>query len=147
VGEEPAAITLIDGLDLIDPAILIGMTANPPLRLQRIAWADAGNVALVPGCRERVRRQATVVGNYTVGWLPELLKYADRLGLSEAKAAGATVDSQQAISLGIGVAGAALVTALAQNGWTAESLPGRPSSCVAATHRSSFRRCQAARAW
>lgn len=126
VGDEPAAITLVDGLDLIDPAILIGMTTNPAMRLQRIAWADAGTVALVPGCRERVRRQAAVIGNYTVGWLPELLKYADRLGNSEAKAAGATVAPQQARSVGIGVAGAALVTALAQNGWTAESLPGRP---------------------
>jgi len=124
--DEPAAITLVDGLDLIDPAILIGMNTSPPLRLQRIAWADAGTLALVPGCRERVRRQAAVLGNYTVGWLPELLKYADRLGLAEAKAAGATVASGQARSLGIGVAGAALVTALAQNGWAAESLPGRP---------------------
>jgi hypothetical protein len=125
-GDEPAAITLIDGLDLIDPAILIGMSSNPPLRPQRIAWADAGTVALVPGCRERVRRQAAVVGNYTVGWLPELLKYADRLGNSEAKAVGATVTPEQARSLGIELAGAALLTALAQNGWTAESLPGRP---------------------
>lgn len=125
-GDEPAAITLVDGIDLIDPAILIGLNANPPLRLQRIAWADAGTVALVPGCRERARRQVAVLANYTVGWLPELLKYADRLGSSEAKAAGATITAERARSVGIGLAGAALVTALAQNGWTAESLPGRP---------------------
>jgi hypothetical protein len=125
-GDEPAAITLVDGIDLIDPAILIGLNANPPLQLQRIAWADAGTVALVPGCRERARRQVAVLANYTVGWLPELLKYADRLGSSEAKAAGAAITGERARSVGIGLAGAALVTALAQNGWTAESLPGRP---------------------
>jgi heat shock protein HtpX len=123
--DEPAAISLVDGVELIDPAILSGIL-KPGLHLQRISWSDAGNVAMLPGLRERVRRQAGLVGGYTVGWLPELLKYADRLGQSEAKAAGGSVAPDQARSLGIGLAGAALATALAQNGWSAESLPGRP---------------------
>jgi heat shock protein HtpX len=123
---EPAAISLVDGVELIDGAILLGLVQKPALQLQRISWADAGTVALLPGVRERVRRQAGLVGNYTIGWLPELLKYADRLGQSEAKAAGASAAPEQARSLGVGLAGAALANALAQNGWTAESLPGRP---------------------
>jgi hypothetical protein len=61
-----------------------------------------------------------------VGWLPELLKYADRLGQAEASAARRKVAPEEARSLGVGLAGAALATALAQNGWAAESLPGRP---------------------
>lgn len=124
-GNEPAAITLVDGVELIDPVLLVGVL-KPGLQLRLISWADAGTVALLPGLRERVRRQAGLVGSYTVGWLPELLKYADRLGHSEAKAAGASVAPDRARSLGIGLAGAALANALAQNGWTAESLPGRP---------------------
>jgi heat shock protein HtpX len=124
-GDEPAAVTLVAGVELIDPVLLSGVL-KPGLQLRMISWADAGTVALLPGLRERVRRQAGLVGSYTVGWVPELLKYADRLGDSEAKAAGATVAPDRARSLGIGLAAAALATALAQNGWTAESLPGRP---------------------
>jgi heat shock protein HtpX len=123
--EEPAAVTLVDGVDLIESVLLLGIL-RPGLQLRSVSWADTGTVALLPGLRERVRRQAGLVGNYTIGWLPELLKYADRLGMSEAKAAGAAVGPEQARSLGVGLAGAALANALAQNGWTAESLPGRP---------------------
>jgi hypothetical protein len=83
-------------------------------------------VAILPGLRERVQRQAGLVGNYTIGWLPELLKNAYNLGQSEANRDGVSVSLEQAQSLGIGLAGAALANALAQNGWTAESLPGRP---------------------
>jgi hypothetical protein len=123
-GDEPAAITLVDGVDAIDAALLMGVL-KPGLQLRRIAWAETGSVALVPGLRERVGRHAALVGGYTIGWIPELLKYADRLGQSEAKAAGASVAPEQAHSLGVGLAGAALANALAQNGWSAESLPGR----------------------
>lgn len=123
--DEPAAVTLVDGVDLIESVLLLGVL-KPGLQLRSISWADTGTVALLPGLRERVRRQAGLVGNYTIGWLPELLNYADRLGMSEAKAAGASVGPEQARSLGVGLAGAALANALAQNGWTAESLPGRP---------------------
>ncbi|HEV2033140.1 MAG TPA: M48 family metallopeptidase [Candidatus Dormibacteraeota bacterium] len=124
-GNEPAAITLVDGVEAIDQVLLVGVL-KPGLQLRAISWTDAGTVALLPGLRERARRQAGLVGSYTVGWLPELLKYADRLGHSEAKAAGTTVAEDRAHSLGIGLAGAAFATALAQNGWTGESLPGRP---------------------
>ena len=123
--EEPAAITLVDGLEYIDAALLMGIL-KPGLQLRRITWAETGSVALLPGLRVRVGRHAGLVGGYTIGWIPELLKYADRLGQSEAKAAGASVAPEQARSLGIGLAGAALANALAQNGWSAESLPGRP---------------------
>ena len=64
--------------------------------------------------------------NYSVGWLPELLKYADRLGQSEAGSASRQVTPEQARSLGVGLAGAAFAVALADHGWSAESLPGRP---------------------
>jgi heat shock protein HtpX len=124
-GREPAAIGLLDGVDMIDSSILFAML-KPGIQLRRIAWADAGNVALMPGLRDRVRRQGPLVSSYTIGWLPELLKYADRLGATEASAAGASVAPEKARSLGIGLAGAALAVALSQNGWTAESLPGRP---------------------
>jgi hypothetical protein len=67
-----------------------------------------------------------MVRGFTIGWLSELVKYADRLGSSEAMAAGRSVTPDRARSLGIGLAGAALAVALAQNGWSAESLPGRP---------------------
>ena len=123
---EPAAISLVDGVEAIDSVILVGMTLTPQLPLQRISWADAGTIALVPGVRDRVRRQAALVGGYTIGWLPELLKYAERLGQAEVQAVKATAAPEQARALGIGLAGAALANALAQNGWTAESLPGRP---------------------
>jgi heat shock protein HtpX len=123
--DEPAAITLVDGVDAIDAALLMGVL-KPGLQLRRITWAETGSVALVPGLRERVGRHAGLVGGYTIGWIPELLKYADRLGQSEAKAAGASLAPEQAHSLGVGLAGAALANALAQNGWSAESLPGRP---------------------
>jgi len=122
---EPAAITLVDGVEIIDSVILLGIL-KPGLQLRHISWAEAGTVALVPGLRERVRRQAGLVGAYTIGWIPELLKYSDKLGQSEATAAGVTAGPDQARSLGVGLAGAALANALAQNGWTAESLPGRP---------------------
>jgi hypothetical protein len=124
-GDEPAAITLVEGVDAIDQVLLIGIL-KPGVQLRAITWADAGTVALVPGLRERVRRQAAMVSAYTVGWLPELLKYADRLGQSEARAAGASIAPDRARAMGIGLAGAALANALAQNGWMAESLPGRP---------------------
>ncbi len=64
--------------------------------------------------------------DYSVGWLPELVKYADRLGRSETAAAGRQLTADQTRSLGVGLAGAAFATALADSGWTAESLPGRP---------------------
>ena len=120
-----AALSLVDGVEVIDSVILVGVL-KPGIQLRPIGWADAGNQALIPGLRDRVRSQAALVSAYTVGWLPELLKYADRLGQSEAGAGGRSVTPDRARSLGIGLAGAAFAVALAQNGWSAESMPGRP---------------------
>ena len=120
-----AAVTLVDGVEVIDSVILVGVL-KPGIQLRPIGCTDAGNQALIPGLRDRVRSQAALVSAYTVGWLPELVKYADRLGQSEAGAAGRSVTPDRARSLGIGLAGAAFAVALAQNGWSAESLPGRP---------------------
>ncbi|HEY3194920.1 MAG TPA: M48 family metallopeptidase [Candidatus Dormibacteraeota bacterium] len=125
-GEDPAAaVTLLEGLEAIEPWILIGVV-KPGVQLRRVSWAETGNAALIPGWRERVRRQAHLIGGYTVGWLPELLKYADRIGQAEAGAARQSVPADRARALGVGFAGAAFANALAQNGWTTESLPGRP---------------------
>jgi len=71
--DEPAAVTLVDGVELLESVLLLGIL-RPGLQLRSISWADTGTVALLPGLRERVRRQAGLVGNYTIGWLPELLK-------------------------------------------------------------------------
>jgi heat shock protein HtpX len=121
---EPA-VSLLDGLPAIDPAILSGIL-KPGVRLRQVSWNETGTVALLPGWRERVRQQAAMLQGYTAGWLPDLLKYADRLGQSEANAASRSVTSNEARTLGIGLAGAALAAALAGQGWTVESLPGRP---------------------
>jgi Zn-dependent protease with chaperone function len=123
--EGPPAITLVEGMAAIEPALLTGLL-KPGVQLRPVSWDEAGAVVLLPGLRERVRRQAGLVGGYTVGWLPELLKYADRLGFSEGGAAGRQLAVEQARALGFGLAGAAFVNALAQNGWSVESLPGRP---------------------
>jgi heat shock protein HtpX len=125
VEEGPPAITLLNGVEAIEPTLLAGVL-NPGTRLQPIRWEQAGTAALMPGLRTRVGRQAGLVSGYTIGWLPELLRYADRLGQSEARAARLKVTPDEARTLGVGLAGAALATALAQNGWTAESMPGRP---------------------
>jgi Zn-dependent protease with chaperone function len=124
-GDGPPAVSLVDGVAAIEPLLLLGVL-NPGTQLRQIGWDDAGREAILPGLRERVRRQAALVSAYTIGWLPELLKYADQLGQSEARAAGQKVAPDQARPLGVGLAGAALANALAQNGWAAESLPGRP---------------------
>jgi hypothetical protein len=124
-GTGPPAATLVDGIDAIEPFLLIGML-TPGMQMRRIRWEDAGTWALLPGLRDRVRRQAHMLSNYTVGWLPELVKYTDRLGFSEAGAASRPVTTDQARSLGVGLAGAAFAVALADHGWAAESLPGRP---------------------
>ena len=121
----PAAASLLDRIDLIEPMLLVGLL-NPGVRMQRIRWEDAGAVAVLPGLRTRVARQRHMLHGYTAGWLPELLKYADRLGMSEAGQAARQVTPEQARSLGIGLAGAALTVALADHGWAAESMPGRP---------------------
>jgi hypothetical protein len=120
-----AAASLVDGIAAIEPFLLIGVL-RPDAPVQRIRWEDSANVALLPGLRNRTTRQAHMLRNYTVGWLPELLQYADRLGMSEAGAAARQVTPEAARSLGIGVAAAALTVALAGHGWTAESMPGRP---------------------
>ncbi len=124
-GSGPPAATLVDGIEAIEPFLLIGLL-KPGIQMRRITWQDAGSVALLPGLRDRARRQAHMLQNYSVGWLPELLKYADRLGQSEVGAASRQVTPQQARTLGVGLAGAAFAVALADHGWTAESLPGRP---------------------
>jgi hypothetical protein len=123
-GGEPA-ITLVNGMEAIEPVLLVGML-KPGIQLRPIRWEEAGTVAVMPGLRDRVQRQAALVSGYTVGWVPELLKYADRLGQSEATAAGQKVAPDQARIIGFGLASAALANALSQNGWTAESLPGSP---------------------
>ena len=128
-GPEPdqpqPAVTLLDGVAAIDPVILSGIL-KPGLRLRQVSWAETGTLALLPGWRERVLRQAAMLKGYTAGWLPDLLKYVDRLGQSEANAASRTVTPTEASTLGIGLAGAALAAALADHGWAIESLPGRP---------------------
>jgi hypothetical protein len=126
-GSDPGepAISLVNGVEAIEPVLLMGML-KPGVQLRPIRWEDAGPYAIMPGLRDRVQRQAALVGGYSVGWLPELLKYADRLGQSEASSARLTVAPDQARSIGMGLAGAALANALAQNGWAAESLPGSP---------------------
>ena len=123
--EGPPAVTLVEGISMIEPALLAGLL-KPGVQLRPVGWDQAGSVALLPGLRERVRRQGGLVGAYTVGWLPELLKYADRLGFSESGAAGRRLAPEQARAVGVGLAGAAFANALAQNGWAVESLPGRP---------------------
>jgi hypothetical protein len=115
----------VNGIEAIEPFLLIGML-QPGVQMRRITWQDAGSLALLPGLRDRARRQAHMLRDYSVGWLPELVKYADRLGHSEAGAAGRQLTPDQARSLGVGLAGAAFAVALADHGWAAESLPGRP---------------------
>ncbi|HSS60846.1 MAG TPA: M48 family metallopeptidase [Candidatus Limnocylindrales bacterium] len=124
-GTGPAAASLVDGIDAIEPFLLMGLL-QPGVQMRRIRWQDAGTVALLPGLTDRVRRQAHLLRGYTAGWMPELVGYAERLGQSEAGAAAAQLTPEQARSLGIGLAGAALTVALAGQGWMAESLPGRP---------------------
>ena len=119
------AIGLVTGLEAIEPVLLAGML-KPGIQLRPVRWEDAGTVAVLPGMRERVRQQAALVSGYTIGWVPELLKYADRLGHSEASTVRQTVAEDQARLIGLGLASSALANALAQNGWTAESFPGRP---------------------
>ena len=119
------AITLVNAVGAIEPVLLTGMLKTG-LQLRHISWSEAGTAAVLPGLRERVRRQAALVSGYTIGWLPELLKYADRLGQAEASSAGHHVAQEQARTIGFGLAGAALATALSQYGWTTESGPGRP---------------------
>lgn len=123
-GDEPA-ITLVNGMEAIEPVLLTGML-KPGIQLRPIRWEDAGTVVIMPGLRDRVRQQAALVSGYTIGWVPELLKYADRLGQSEAGAVRQKVAPDQARLIGLGLASSALANALSQNGWTAESLPGRP---------------------
>jgi hypothetical protein len=119
------AITLVNGMEAIEPVLLAGML-KPGVQLRPIRWEDSGTVVLMPGFHDRVKRQAALISGYTVGWMPELLKYADRLGQSEASAFKQKLEPEQARTIGRGLAGAALANALAQNGWTAESLPGSP---------------------
>ncbi len=121
----PPAATLVNSIEAIEPFLLIGIL-RPGLQMRRITWQEAGSQAMLPGWRDRVSRQAHMLRDYSVGWLPELVKYADRLGRSETAAAGRQLTADQTRSLGVGLAGAAFATALAENGWTAESLPGRP---------------------
>jgi heat shock protein HtpX len=123
LGDGPPAVSLVDGIQAIEPILLRGLL-KPGLQLRMIGWNDAGTVAILPGLQARVKRQAALFNGYTIGWLPELLKYAERLGQSEARAAGQQVAAEKATALGVGLAGSALATALFQNGWNAESLPG-----------------------
>lgn len=120
----PPAASLVDGIEAIEPVLLIGLL-RPGIQMRRITWQDAGALAMLPGWRDRVRRQTLMLRNHTVGWLPELVKYADRLGASEGGAAARQLAPDQVRSLGVGLAGAAFATALADHGWSAESLPGR----------------------
>jgi len=76
----PPAATLVDGIEAIEPFLLIGVL-QPGVQMRRITWQDAGSLALLPGLRDRARRQAHMLRDYSVGWLPELVKYAERLGL------------------------------------------------------------------
>jgi len=124
-GASAPASTLVDGIDGIEPFLLIG-TLRPGIQLRQIRWQDAGTYAMLPVYVDRVRRQAHLLRDYTVGWLPELVGYADRLGQSEASAAGRQLTPDQVRTLGVGLAGAALTCALASSGWTTESMPGRP---------------------
>lgn len=123
LGDGPPAVGLVDGLGAIEPILLLGLL-KPGQQLRMIGWDDAGTLAVLPGLQARVKGQAALFNGYTVGWLPELLKYADRLGRSEAGAAGQKLAADTAKEIGVWLAGSALATALFQNGWTAESLPG-----------------------
>jgi Zn-dependent protease with chaperone function len=123
-GGGPPASSLLDGIDGIEPFLLMGIV-RPGAQLRRIAWQETGS-ALVPAMREHVRRQAHMLQNYTVGWLPELLSYADRLGEAEASAFREKLPPEDVRALGIQLVGAALAAAMAANGWKVESLPGRP---------------------
>ena len=124
-GASAPASTLVDGIDGIEPFLLIGILRSG-IQLRQIRWQDAGTYAMLPVYVDRVRRQAHLLRDYTVGWLPELVGYADRLGQSEASAAGRQLAPDQVRTLGVGLAGAALTCALASSGWTTESMPGRP---------------------
>jgi hypothetical protein len=123
LGDGPPAVSLLDGVEAIEPILLLGLL-KPGLHLRMIGWNDAGMVAILPGLQARVKRQAALFNGYTVGWLPELLKYAERLGQAEARTAGQQLAGDKATAIGVGLAGSALATALFQNGWKAESLPG-----------------------
>src|SRR5207237_400171 len=101
-GASAPASTLVDGIDGIEPFLLIGIL-RPGLQLRQIRWQDAGTYAMLPGFVDRVRRQGHLLRDYTVGWLPELVGYADRLGQSEASAAGRRLAPDQMRALGVGL--------------------------------------------
>ena len=124
-GVSAPASSLVDNVQGIEPFLLMGML-RPGVQLRQIRWQDAGPQAMLPGFQQRVRAQASMVKDYTVGWLPELVKYADRIGGAEASAAGRQLEREQVTELGVGFIGAAFTCALAAHGWSAESMPGRP---------------------
>src|SRR5204862_206525 len=69
-GASAPASTLVDGIDGIEPFLLIGILRSG-IQLRQIRWQDAGTYAMLPVYVDRVRRQAHLLRGYTVGWLPE----------------------------------------------------------------------------
>src|SRR5260370_3286067 len=65
----PPAATLVNGIDGIQPFLLIGIL-KPGLQMRRITWQDAGSRAMLPGGRARGLPPAPLAPHHSVPRLP-----------------------------------------------------------------------------
>lgn len=117
--EGPPATTLLSDLEALERALL------PVGDLRSIAWEEVGTTVYAPQWRERAKGSAAALAGLTPTTIPATANEHAAIGLS---LVGGRRDVPADVlgQIGRGVLGSALASALLDQGWQVEALPGEP---------------------
>lgn len=123
---EPAAVCLLSQLPALEQAVLGTMRRPDAPPLRPVDWEQFGTAVILPTWQERVRKHQALLAGATVANLPEWAAAATDLGNRLPRPANARVGPDDVRAAGVQLLAVALGVALAQQGWSVESLPGEP---------------------
>lgn len=123
----PRAISLLDGLDGLEKALLKAMLPGMPADIEPMAWEEAGEKVFLPAWREAIRKERDLLGATTAAGLAAALAPAPEARRRHRLSKGAGDEERKPSKLA-GIAGCALCVLLADRGWDLACEPGAPIS-------------------
>lgn len=124
--DEADALSLLDGIDSVEGALLVAAFGNDSERFAAISWDAAGEAVYRPLYESAVSRASASLEMFTFGDLPAMMpRFVVVEGQLRVQAATAEIDPN-ARSAAIWLVGAAMATALSRRGYQVVSAPGEP---------------------
>jgi heat shock protein HtpX len=127
LGEDPAALSLLDDIPELEARLLGMMAGEERVRSLRAAgWDEVGEKITLPHWEQLAWEHRALVSGLTTDSLPAACRDLPGLGRRLAGQSGRAIAIDQATGTATAAIAAALGVALRQAGWEVDSVPGGP---------------------